>query len=347
MLREATVHTMDWCEKTMSVIREHQLEACEKRLAGSPRVGLFSQQATDLDAQAMFDRSYYAVEESRAELVTLERLRERVLTRLPQEARYLSLGESELLERLLLARGRLPMTEWEDIASAEALASRLWCHFEQEDRLLTAVLSETLMERVLLAMNAEGYHRARELVFRFDATLRGLLYIAGFLHSAQPTGCFLQDVMGEATPEARRLAVRYLKASYEYIPENGHELILLHPGLADPYRLIERSGNTGWVTLELSKEMVEGGINGLFPEEEEIHLNMWAALQGAVRPELNAREAAEDLRMLAKQGVELWQMEEVLSSMLSVLPTPHMRAMLLQLYQRTPHWIGLRATLQH
>lgn len=347
MLREATVHTMDWCEMTMSVIRERQLEACEKRLADYPRIGLFSEWATDADAQGLYDSSYYALEGTEDGLVTLDALRRRVLALLPQEACYLSVGETGLLERLLLANGRLPMTEWEDVASAEALASRLWCHFELDDGLLHAVLCEALIDPILEAMSTERCHHARELIFRFDATIQGLLYIAGFLHSAQPMGCFLQDVMGEDTRVSRLLATRYLKASYEYIPENGRELILLHPGLADPYRLITQTENKDWVTLELSRDMVTGGMSGLFPEEEAIHADMWAALQGALRPELDEREAAEDLRMLAKQGVALWQMEEVLSSMLSVLPTQRMLDALKQLYERTPHWIGLQATLQH
>ncbi len=345
MLRVATAHPMDWCESTMSVLRERQLEACEKRLANHPGIGLFASNATDRNAQALYDNSYYAAEDDACSLVTLDALRTRVLALLPQEVCALSIGEGGLLERLMLANGRLLLTEWEDVASAEALASRLWCRFEQEDDQLTAVLDEPLMDKLLEGMNAERYQRTQELLFRFDATIHGLLYIAGFLHSSQPMGCFLQDVLGEDTLDSHRLALRYLKASYEYIPENRRELILLHPGLADPNRLVGQYSADEPMTLELSAEMVAGGMNGLFPEEEALHADMVAALQGSLRPELDAHEAAEDLRMLAKQGVALWQMEEVLSSMLCVLPTPRMQETLKQLYLRTPHWVGLQATL--
>ena len=58
-------------------------------------------------------------------------------------------------------------------------------------------------------------------------------------------------------------------------------------------------------------------------------------------------EAAEDLRMLAKQGVSLREMESVMSSMLAVMPGEAMRSALTALHQRTPHWMGLKAALVH
>jgi len=58
VLREATVHA-DWGEKTMSMLREKQFEACERRLGAHPGISLFSQEATELDAQKLWEGSYY------------------------------------------------------------------------------------------------------------------------------------------------------------------------------------------------------------------------------------------------------------------------------------------------
>ena len=63
MLRESNmVHELNWCEKTMSVLREKQYEACERRLSAFPAVALFSPLATDTMAQKLLECSFYANE---------------------------------------------------------------------------------------------------------------------------------------------------------------------------------------------------------------------------------------------------------------------------------------------
>ena len=57
MLREGMLHA-DWCEMTMSMLREKQFEACERRLFACPSVGLFSEEATDLDAMLLLSESF-------------------------------------------------------------------------------------------------------------------------------------------------------------------------------------------------------------------------------------------------------------------------------------------------
>ena len=86
-------------------------------------------------------------------------------------------------------------------------------------------------------------------------------------------------------------------------------------------------------------------MNGILPEEIPLHETLCGALRGALRPEFDLGEAAEDLRMLAKQGVSLAEMEEVMAAMLVVLPTQQMKNALKMLYQSTPHWMGLKTAL--
>ena len=238
-------------------------------------------------------------------------------------------------------------TEWDDIGAAEALVSRLWCsfHMTEEDWMLE--LPQALHEPILLAMNTPEYPQVKELLLRYDAMMMGLLYIAGFLHCAQPIQTFTRDVVGNSDRLSEDLARRYLKSAFEYMTDSSNQMILLHPGLADPYRLIAAVNSEELFTLELSQEMMAGGMNGLFPEEEPLHEAMCGALEGFLRPEYDVAEATEDLRMLAKQGVSLRAMEAVMASMLCVMPTPAMKRALEQLHQCTPHWIGLRADLQH
>jgi hypothetical protein len=348
MLREASAaHDSDWAEKTMSVLREKQFEACERRLSAYPPVNLFSPDATDEQAQTLLEHSFYQREPGNEGLATVASLRGRVLDQLPLEALYLSHGESELLERLLVADGKYTSDNWDAIDAAEALAQRLWCSFVDEDDEWTIVLAPQLMEPLLLAFNDPEYTEARARLFRFDATIHGLLYITGFLHSDQPLLFFLKDVIQRSDALARNIAYRYMMASFEYLSDGGSDILLMHPGLADPKRLIANTNLGDDVTLTLSEESLAGGMSGILPEEEALHESMRAALEGATRPEWDAEEAAEDLRLLAKQGVAHGEIEAVMASMVCVLPTPEIKRALKQLYDNTPHWIGMTANLRH
>ena len=118
-------------------------------------------------------------------------------------------------------------------------------------------------------------------------------------------------------------------------------MLLLHPGLADPEHLLKTLSQMPPAEINLTKEMMLGGMNGILPEEVASCEAMRGALAGAVRPEYGEEEALEDLRMMAKQGAALSEMREVLESMLCVLPTPRMMDALQQLHLQTVRWLGM------
>ena len=146
---------------------------------------------------------------------------------------------------------------------------------------------------------------------------------------------------------AREIARRYLQTSFDYITDGAGGMILLHPGLANPYQLVKRQQVGAMDSFEMSQQMVAGGMNGILPEEVPLHEAMCAALRGALRPELDVNDIAEDLRMLAKQNASLSEMESVLAESVTVLPTREMRDALRRLYEGTPRWLGLKAALEH
>ncbi len=348
MLREASVtHDTDWAEKTMSELREKQFEACERRLSAFPAMGLFSPLASDLHAQALLERSFYHNEAGNDGLVSLDALRKQVLAQLPLEALYLSNGESVLLERLLVADGHIHSANWDEIDAAEALARRLWCTFSTQGEHWALDMPEMLRMPLLKAYNDPLYTRAKARLYRFDATISGLLYIAGFLHAAQPLHFFMDEVMERSDALAQSIAYRYLKATFEYIADTNHEIILVHPGLADPNRLISMMNRDRVIALTLNEDTLAGGMSGMLPEEESLHQMIRAVLDGFTRPEWEADEAAEDLRLLAKQGVPLQDMTEVMASMLCVQATDTMHLALRRLHESTPRWIGMTAALRH
>ena len=345
MLREAAFHT-DPCDMTMSMMREKQYEACERRLLAHPRVALFSEEATDTDAQALYEHSY-AWPGKLTRLVTLKELRRDVRALLPVESLYISLPEREILERLILHEGEMVMTDWDDIGAAESLVRRLWCGFRAEGEEWILTLPKELIQPLMKGLNSSEQLGIRERCFRYDATIHGLLYLTGLLHAAQAQEFFLTHVMRVPSPRAVEIARRYMQVTFEYILDENGEMVLLHPGLVNPYQLVKRQEVSTMGAFEMSQTMMAGGMNGILPEEIPLHEKLCFSLRGAMRPDYDLNEAAEDLRMLAKQGVSLEELEDVLSSLLAVMPTPEMLGALRQLYEGTPRWLGLKAALEH
>lgn len=329
-----------WCDKTMSVLREQQLEACQERLSRCPTQGIFGNLCED-ETRALFLFSFYALE-NRRPIPSREALCARVLAQVSQEACFLSPREDELVKRMLINGGQAALRDWDEISAAEALISRLWCTLRIDDE-ETAILrlEEPLVAPVTNAMLSPAYANAREKLFSFDATLHSLLYLSGFLHAAVPAAHFKGLLNGEAGPAADALISRYLRSAFDYTQTRQGDILLLHPGLADPEHLLSTLACLEPPETHLTREMMLGGMNGILPEEIASCESMRGALVGAVRPEYDEDEALEDLRMMAKQGAKLSEMREVLESMLCVLPTPRMLAALSQLHLQTVRWMGM------
>ncbi|MFH1881013.1 MAG: hypothetical protein ABIK64_09475 [Bacillota bacterium] len=348
MLRETSlIHEQDWSEKTFSILREKQFEACERRLANTLTFSIFSPLATDRYAQQLFEQSYFVSEMPGDQLVTVEKLRAEVRRLLPHEAHYLSSAENALVEQLLLAGGRLTSKNWEEIPAAEALLSRLWCSFASAGEAWTLELAAELRDPLIKAFTAEKHANARTRTFRYDVTIHGLLYIMGFLPSLQPREIFQKDVIRSTAAWAGVIADRYMRASFEYVTDEKERIVLMHPALADPYRLLWTLGGKGNAAVTLTQESLLGGMNGMLAEEVSLHETMQNELYGNMRPEWSADEAADDLRYLVKQNVSFQELEAVMASMICIRPTAAMRDALKNLYNNTPRWIAMSANLLH
>jgi len=348
MLRETNLmHEQDWAEKTLSILREKQFEACERRLSNTLQFGLFSPLATNAHAQQLFEQSFFAAEAADDTLVTVESLRADVRRLLPHEVHYLSSAENALMEQLLLAGGRLTSKNWEEIPAAEALQRRLWCSFQSVGETWTLDLAQELRDPLIKAFTKEKHSSARTRTFRYDVTIHGLLYITGFLPAKQPREMFRRDVLKSKADWADVIADRYMRASFEYITDDNRQVVLLHPALADPYRLLWTLGGRVNAAITLTEESLLGGMNGVLAEEVALNEAMQNELYGNLRPEWRASEAADDLRFLVKQNVSYRDLEEVMASMLCIRPTDGMRQALKNLYNNTPRWIAMSANLLH
>lgn len=340
MLRAYTTPVEHWCDKTMSVLREQQLEACQDRLSRCPSEGIFGQLCQD-EYQKLFSFSYYA-REMRQRVPDQEELRQTVRRRAFREACYLSPREDALVKRMLINGGEICLDDWDDISSAEALMARLWCtlRIEDEDTALLR-LAQELTAPISAAILSSDYTTVREKLFPFEATLHSLLYISGFLHASVPLTHFYQQMEKDADHLTAILLARYLRAGFDYTETKEGDILLLHPGLADPDHLLSHLESLKPTEIHLTREMMLGGMNGVLAEEIASCETMRGAMAGAVRPEYDPDEALEDLRMMAKQGAKLSEMREVLEGMLCVLPTPRMLDALAQLHLQTVRWLGM------
>lgn len=341
LLRTYACHREPWCDKTMSVLQEKQLEACQERLMRCPHVHIWDTDNEE-EARRLFSFSFFD-QEMHHHFPGISALREKVMQFLPHEVCLLSPQEDALVKQMLMNDHQVLLTNWQDISAAEALIARLWCTLEiQDDETALLKLHPSLAEPLLDALQTETYARMQSALFSFSATLHSLLYLSGFLHAMVPAAHFCQNAAD--IPHIETFIDRYLRSSFDYTQAGGG-MLLLHPGLADPNHLLLSLSGIQPSGVHLTEEMMLGGMNGILPEEVASTETMRGMLCGAVRPELDENEVLEDLRMMAKQGASLEEMKEVLESMLWVLPTPGMMAALSQLHLQTVRWMGIRSAV--
>ncbi|MGN0970882.1 MAG: hypothetical protein ACI4OY_02930 [Aristaeellaceae bacterium] len=344
MLRESNIQPLTWADKTMSVLRARQLEACEERLSALPGFGLFSG-CDESNVEALYAASHDAQEHPvPTRLHTAQSLRAQVLSRLPAEAALLTFEEHMLLERLLVLDGTCELMDWEETGAAESLVRRLWCTISREEERIFVHLPRELLVPLTLIVSSRAHEELREKLTRYDATIRALLYIGGLLHVQEPLHRLMEDVLKGTYAQSLPLAQRFLRCEYDYTYDRRGDMLLLHPGLAEPERMLGQGERWAGIS-DMDEETLQGAMAGIFPEEQPLFEQMYGLIAGAVRPEITEEEAVEDLRMLAKQGVSLQEMNEVLASLLTVLPTPAMLDGVKQLYQRTPRWGTMHAAM--
>ena len=236
MMRQTDTRSLQWADKTMSVLRADQLEACEKDLAGLPSHCLFETECSDLDAEKLYDISFYAEEDRKSAdrthhpvLHTVEELRNRVLHSFgPEaallsveehdsfgpEAALLSVEEHDLLVRAMLFGGRTPLNDWNELIPARGLVRRLWCRVENVGSNAALILPSRLCATVLMLLAGDNHRDIRTIVEQVHDRIENTLPVIErrasaeehsphkqvmFLHGKQ--GCFRPKGIQNAIPE--------------------------------------------------------------------------------------------------------------------------------------------------
>jgi len=342
MLRQRNTRPLHWADKTMSVLRADLLEACEKDLAGLPSRCLFDADCGNVDAEALYELSFFEEEDRKAagrklrpSLHTVEQLRDRVLHLFAQETALLSVEEHDLLVRVVLFGGRTPLTDWNELLPARGLVRRLWCKVEGIGENTTLVMPHQLCASALLLLAGDSHKQVRDLVEQVHESIDNTLYLLGAAQAAGPArhmASLLKGTFAENRPE---LITRFLLTGYDYVYDRTGSLLLLHPGLADPERMMDLPCS------EIDPEALRTASDSINDLERPLYERMLGLLLDVTRPELSPEDAVEDLIILAKQEVPFSDMLEVLSSMLICQPTAEMRSALRNLSDRIPRWLSL------
>ena len=342
MLRQSNTCPLHWADKTMSVLRADLLEACEKDLAGLPSRCLFEPECGNLDAEKLYELSFFADEDRRASgrllrpaLHTVEQLRNRVLHTFVQECALLSVEEHDLLVRAVLFGGRTPLTDWNELIPARALVRRLWCRVEGAGENAVLVMPHQLCASSLLLLAGDSHKAVRSIAEQVHDSIENTLYLLGAAQAAGPARHMASLLKGTCADGHPELIDRFLLAGYDYVFDRSGSLLLIHPGLADPERMM------GITNTEMNPDALSRASDSINDLETPLYERMLGLLLDVTRPEITPEDAVEDLIILAKQEVPWKDMLEVLSSLLICQPTPEMRSALKDLSDRVPRWLSL------
>lgn len=353
MLRFEPSPFTHWRDKTMTAIRSDQLDGIEDSLYSLSPANLFDDTISAEKLHELYCFSYYAAEEGDNRLYSVSELQNRVLSGLSEELKYLTTAEDTLLSRAVALGGSAELLDGDELIAADALVRRMLCYMSFSDDPdeppvinVSEKVGAKVMDRVLFDEESEDSGK----IFRFEATMHSLLYLAGFLYYEQPLDEFLREVCCEndkTTDEQRGinrvLAMRFLRAGFDYLEMDDGGLLLVHPGLAEPDKLVESMAVYNFSVLEFSSEQVVGGMNGILPEEKPSSDALANHLVGALRPEIDSPEsAAEDIRLIIKQDASFEDLRSVLESMLVVMPTQEMLMAIKRMMRETPRWAGMK-----
>ncbi len=347
MQRELHTSALAWPDKTMSVIQQRQLEACEERLNVLPAFGLYDG-CDDSNAEELWKISYSAQEEAQPfALHGRKELEERVLADLPQEAAYLTHAEYDMVLALIAGFGKVSIDDWSDVSPAESLVRRLWCTIHRSDGSDELRMPKPILRRLMPVMQSDAHLKVREQISRFHWAVICALNVCGIIY-ADDAVAYLHEKLPAAEYSGRqRFLLRMLKIAFDYTCTRSGEMVLLHPGMADPDRSLHLLRHIRVADYELTEESDSAPQFMISDAERAASGMLYGLIHEAMRPDVNPGLAVEDLRLMAHQAVGFESLSEVLASQLSVRPTREMLDALRVLQAAAPSFSFVASRVVH
>ena len=336
MFRQEEVFVGGWHEMTLEAMQRRRFE---QMVAQLPPLGAGRLEALSPAAfERKLEQCWQDVPRKPMRAQQLSKVWQSVLSTIREQADCLSRGEHELVERALILGGSAQIEDAAELEAARALSLRLWASVGLVSGKPYIELEESVVRPVAQAFSRAEHERVRRRLGAFHSMIDGTLYRVGAMDDRQPQQLLLREVLGGEREDEllMQLARRHLWASYDCVDYSGG-VLLLHPALADPRRLIT-SARRG-AGLLLSPQEQRAAAMDILPEEIPLQRDLERAIEGALRDGHRAQDVARSLRFLCKQGAPLSAMEDVLQSSLIVYLNDAMRGALSNMYYGTPKWI--------
>lgn len=328
----------DLSECTMSQIRQTELNSVKQRLMELSGCGIFGRVSNQHWTRA-YQVSYDLMEAPDAPWPTVQALRTAVRKRLPKELPYITEREESLLKRMILFGGTAPLMAEDDMIAAETLIRRLWCScVVQDNGPIYVRLARPLMMPVLKCLSSQTYQETRLKMYALTATLHSMLYLHGVLY-ADPA---IQQLSGHLTSgqdeAGRRVLYRFLRAEFDYCQDRQGNLVLVHPGVAQPEKMMAALSGPRYQAADYAREMIVGGIGEELREESAATDMLRAELSETLQPGMNAGSMVDDVKILIKQGATHEQLMELMQDKLATQMNTRLENALRKVEMDTVRW---------
>ena len=205
--------------------------------------------------------------------------------------------EHDLLVRTVLFGGHLALQDWNDLIPARSLIRRLWCRGEWKDNVLILHMPHQLCATALILLAGDEHRKLRDIVEHVIDGIDNTLYLMGMMQAA-PALRHLQTLLAGTCAEGHPdLAERMLRAAFDYTYDREGQLVLLHPGLAEPDGMITKFSSFSRTSSyqSMTSDAMNTASASVMDLESPLYDRMLSVLDGAVRPEISPEDAVEDL----------------------------------------------------
>ncbi len=325
---------------TMSRIRENELDKLKIRLSEQSGHSIYGRGSSQYWTLA-YQNSYDYEERSDNSWPTLPVLRAAVKKRLAEEISLITEREESLLKRMMFFGGMSPLFSDEEVPAADSLVRRLWCTCVLRDNGQVFIrVPDVLVKPIIAAISDEKFQETRAKMYALSATLHSMVYLHGMLYAEPAISHLSEHLLTKKTDVSNRLLYRYLKAEFDYCMDGQSNLVLIHPGLIHPERMLESISNAQYQSKDYTREMIIGGMSELLKEEAAAEDILRTELGFSLQPGYNPGIMVNDIKFLIKQGATHEQLSEFVSEKLATKMTPRIENALLRAETDTVRWQG-------
>ena len=336
MFRLEEVFWGGWQDKTIEAMRKRRYKQNLERLEplGAERLDALTSSALE----RRLETCWQSIERKPLRKQQLAQIWQGILNNIEIHADCLSKEEHELVERAIILGGTAPIEDAAELEAARALSLRLWASVGLVSGKPYIEMEWRVLQPIAQAFVRAEHEQVRIRLNRFRDYLSGTLYRVGVLDDRQPQQMLLREVFGadKSNETLRSLTRRYLWASFDCV-DYRDGVMLIHPALAEPQVLIQTGQRRkGILVSPMSSLPIATDI---LPEEVPLQQELEQSIEGAMRDGHAAKDVAQTIRLLCKQGAPLDALEEILQESLIVFVSPTMRRALADMYYMTPKWV--------